>query len=95
MELDYSNKAFKAIKIEFVSNLKKNNNKKMKYNILINTFIFAIFFISYYLYYLSLEKCYEGADVCCKKLKWIKKKLTQELASCAFNRSYSNYYFIK
>ena len=84
MELDYSNKGFKAIKIELINSMKKNNNnKKMTNNILKNTFIFGIFLISYYLYYLSLEKCYEGADICCKKLNWIKTKLIQELVSCA------------
>ena len=52
-------------------------------NLLKNTLIFGVFLVSYYLYYLSLEKCLEGEDACTKKLKWIKKKLTQEFASCA------------
>ena len=78
------NNAFKPVKIGSISDIEKNNNyKKMINSILKNTFIFTFFLISYYLYYLSLEKCYEGADICCNKIKWIKKKLTQEIASCA------------
>ena len=38
--------------------------------------------LSYYLYYLSLEKCFEGFDECGIKLKWIKKKIIEEILSC-------------
>ena len=31
--------------------------------------------LSYFLYYLSLEKCLLGFDKCCLKINWIKKKL--------------------
>lgn len=37
-------------------------------------FFFFSFLISYFLYFLSLEKCYEGPDECCIKINWIKKK---------------------
>ena len=47
-----------------------------------NKFALIMFFVSYYLFFLSLEKCYEGEDRCCKKWKWIKKKLIQETISC-------------
>ena len=47
-----------------------------------NKFALIMFFVSYYLFFLSLEKCYEGEDRCCKKWKWIKKKLNQETISC-------------
>ena len=74
-----SDDLIKAIKIE--SKIRKNNKKMINY-ILKNTFIFSIFLISYYLYYLSLEKCIEGADACGKKLNWIKKIVIQEISSC-------------
>ena len=38
--------------------------------------------LSYYFYYLSLEKCFEGDDVCCKKWDWIKLKIIQLTISC-------------
>ena len=37
--------------------------------------------ISYYLYYLSLEKCFEGFDICCNKIEFIKIKLIQLILS--------------
>ena len=39
------------------------------------------FLLSYYFYYLSLEKCMEGQIECGKKIKWIKKKVYQSLLS--------------
>ena len=47
-----------------------------------NKFAFVLFFISYYFFFLSLEKCLEGEDICCQKVKWIKKKIIQEIISC-------------
>ena len=46
-----------------------------------NNFIFIIFIIIYYLYFLSLERCLEGEGKCCKKFKWIQKKLNEGLVS--------------
>ena len=40
-----------------------------------------LFVISYYFYYLSLEKCFDGDDECSLKLKWIKLKVTQYIIS--------------
>ena len=80
MESNYLIKILNPIKIESFKRRKKI--KKMINNILKNTFITSIFLISYYLYYLSLEKCYEGEDKCCKKIKWIKKKVIQLFSSC-------------
>ena len=42
-----------------------------------------LFFLSYLLYYLSLEKCLEGQIPCSKKNKWIKLKLTEAIC-CSF-----------
>ena len=58
---------------------KQTYNKKTKYK---NFIIFFLFLVGYYLYFLSLEKCYEGQDICCMKAKWIKKKLIEEIISC-------------
>ena len=51
-----------------------------KYNS--NSFIFILFFLSYYFFFLSLEKCYEGDDICCRKFKWMKLKVIEEAISC-------------
>ena len=47
-----------------------------------NKIYLILFFISYFLFFLSLEKCYDGEDKCCQKNKWIKKKLIEEIISC-------------
>jgi hypothetical protein len=52
------------------------------YTILKENFYSFLFLISYYLYYLSLEKCFEGEDECCKKINWIHIKLVEEILSC-------------
>jgi hypothetical protein len=56
--------------------------KKIKKRKKINIVIFILFILSYYLFFLSLEKCYEGVDICCKKFRWIKVKLVEESISC-------------
>ena len=43
---------------------------------------FFLYLISYFLYFISLEKCYEGEDVCCVKGNWIKAKLVELMISC-------------
>ena len=54
----------------------------LKYNIkYLNIFILILFISSYYLYYLSLEKCLEGNDLCGIKNKWILKKVIQASVS--------------
>ena len=40
-----------------------------------NCIAFFLFILSYYLYYLSLEKCFEGFDLCAIKADWIFIKL--------------------
>ena len=40
-----------------------------------------LFIASYYFYYLSLEKCLDGEDACCKRWKWIIKKIKQLIIS--------------
>lgn len=44
-------------------------------------FSFILFIYSYYLYYLSLEKCLSGFDVCAGKSKWILIKLCEAIIS--------------
>ena len=72
----------KKIKI----NLNKLNNLTNKNRYLISFNFFAkisiiLFIISYYLYYLSLEKCYAGFDVCADRTTWISIKLSQLISS--------------
>ena len=47
----------------------------------INVLIFILFTLSYFFYFLSLEKCFEGEGSCCRKHKWMKKKVIEELIS--------------
>jgi hypothetical protein len=64
-------------------NLKKKNKKINFFCIFLKNLIYLfLFFISYYLFYLSLEKCHEGIDMCCTKYFWIKKKIIEEVISC-------------
>jgi hypothetical protein len=44
-------------------------------------FIFLLILLNYFLYYLSLEKCLEGFDICGEKSDWILKKLSQAVIS--------------
>jgi len=44
-----------------------------------------LFVISYYLYYLSLEPCFGGFDVCIFKKNWIKKKVIESVLSVLIN----------
>ena len=64
--------------------IKKNYYYKIYIKIIFKTktYIYVSFFISYLLYYLSLEKCTEGIDECPLKTNWIKRKLKQFIFSC-------------
>ena len=42
---------------------------------------YVFFPLSYFLYYLSLEKCFEGIFICSKKINWIYKKIFQAFFS--------------
>ena len=61
---------------------KKSNILKVINYVIKNAFFTSTFLASYYSYFLSLEKCYEGEDRCCKKEKWIKKKVIELFLSC-------------
>ena len=65
--------------------LKNKQTKPKKRNkifiIFYNGISLLLFILSYYFYYLSLEKCLEGEDVCSKKMDWIQLKLTQLIIS--------------
>ena len=43
---------------------------------------FFLFITSYYIFYLSLEPCLLGEDICGNNLKWIFKKFVQLVISC-------------
>ena len=47
----------------------------------INKYLFY-YLISYFLFFLSLEKCYEGADACSIKKNWIIAKIVELTISC-------------
>ena len=46
-----------------------------------NLFALILFIISYYFYYLSLEKCFRGIDVCTQRWFWILTKVKQLVIS--------------
>lgn len=55
-----------------------NMKSNLKYP---NIFVLILFISSYYLYYLSLEKCLDGFDICGKKKKWIFRKVIEAFIS--------------
>ena len=46
-----------------------------------NALVLSSFFLNYILFFLSLEKCYEGEDICCTKKEWMEKKVFEESLS--------------
>lgn len=71
MKLIYRNNVYTLLKET------KNQNK----NRLFSYIIYILFFMSYSLYYLALEKCMDGQYECGKKLDWIRKKLFEAFFS--------------
>ena len=65
------------IKIKY----KNQKNLKSIFKIFFNGIGLLLFIISYYFYYLSLDKCLQGEDECTKKLKWIQLRLNQYIIS--------------
>jgi len=63
--------------------VKGYNNYEIIINpLLIYLFIFVGFTLIYLFYFLSLEECTEGIDICCVKFIWIEKKIQEEIISC-------------
>ena len=58
--------------------IRKYNNK---FTIFFNIIGFLLFIISYYFYYLSLQKCLKGDNICSQKWDWIKTKIIQLIHS--------------
>ena len=71
----YKNKYLALFKNKFRCNKLSN-----RFSRIFNYFCLIIFIVIYYLYYLSLEKCFEGHRVCTKKTEWIQKKLYEGLS---------------
>ena len=80
-----SKETFKLIKIKankFFLNHKWQFYLFIRYKKYLKDIIILSFFVlNYYLYYLSLEKCLDGFDICGEKVKWILKKLIQAFSS--------------
>jgi hypothetical protein len=60
------------------------DHKNIIWKLIKYLFIFSIFFLIYYFYFLSLEACNEGIDICCTKYRWIELKIKEEVFSCIF-----------
>ena len=58
-----------------------NKNKQSNKARALSKIVYFLFFLSYFLYYLALEKCMQGQFACGKKLGWIHKKLFQAIFS--------------
>ena len=43
---------------------------------------FILFLFAYFLYFLSLEPCLEGEELCGNNMEWIYKKLSELILSC-------------
>ena len=76
---NYNYSHMKKTRTNKIKNTHKNNKKI--FNIFFNLIGLILFVASYYFYYLSLEKCFEGEDECSKKLEWIKPKIIQLIIS--------------
>jgi hypothetical protein len=59
----------------------QSNYRIIRVKYISSIFVCFIFFLSYYLYYLALEKCMEGQFKCGIKIKWIHKKLVEAILS--------------
>ena len=58
--------------------------KEYTKTILLKLSKFIVFILTYWLYFLSLEACYEGEGHCSNHIYWIKKKVFEEIISCVF-----------
>ena len=70
-----------SIKLKINYSIKNLISAKKVNKYLNKIIILFLFFLNYYLYYLSLEKCLEGFDICGQKYIWILKKLSQAVIS--------------
>ena len=84
-------KCFNSRKELFLNAIKHNKCSKIKdfrnyinfiWKLIKYIFIPSVFFLIYYLYFLSLETCNEGIDRCCRKFRWIELKIKEEVFSC-------------
>jgi hypothetical protein len=68
----------------YLLKIKINNYYKSLLKIFLHpkTYVYLFFFLSYLLYYTSLEKCTKGFDICTKRINWIKVKIAQLIFSC-------------
>ena len=60
---------------------KEKSHKKKTIKIAFSIIVSVNFLLSYYLYFLALEKCKEGQFRCSQKINWIYKKLAQAIVS--------------
>ena len=56
-------------------------NKILSFKCIFKIIYITLFILSYFFYYLSLEKCYKGFDICGQKMNWIINKLTEAIIS--------------
>ena len=79
----FEEKVYKKKYFSYFINIIRINILDTRFSRIINFCSILIFVVIYYLYYLSLEKCFQGHSKCSKKVEWIEKKLKEGL-SCSF-----------
>ena len=67
--------------MKYLSNKIKKININIKHHLYRYSTSFA-FIVSYILYYLSLEKCFDGEELCGNNMKWIYRKVSELTISC-------------
>jgi hypothetical protein len=72
------------MKLNYYKKIPSNNEnyyKRKKIIFKLSNVVYMLFFLSYFLYYLALERCMQGIFLCGKKIEWINRKLTQAILS--------------
>lgn len=82
-KIDFNKKLNIPIQVSIREVYKELKSKK-KF-ILKESLGFILFYISYFLYVLSLEACLKGEESCAMRIKWQIKKVVQEFISCLFS----------
>lgn len=82
-EINRNSLQLKYLKLQTSYNYNNYNNDAKHFYMFKKKSIFhlLLFILSYFLYYLSLEKCLNGFDVCGEKTKWIIIKLCEAILS--------------
>ena len=71
--------------IEPESDSKNKKDKKTKKSIYTHLLHTSLFFLSYFFYFISLERCYDGEDICSTNQAWVIRIISFEIISIIIN----------